>query len=65
MARLLGYLIGETDKLGRDFLAVPLDHLPKLARHLERYQPVPETRALRWGLREPQVTRAHIDLAYW
>jgi hypothetical protein len=65
MARLLGYLIGETDKLGRDFLAVPLDYLPKVAQHLERYGPMPETRALRWGLREPQVTRPHIDLAYW
>ena len=65
MARLIGYLIGETNKLGRDFLAVPLDYLPKVAQQLERYQPIPETRALRWGLREPQVTRPHIDLAYW
>jgi hypothetical protein len=44
---------------------VPLDHLPKLAQQLERYEPIPETRALRWGLREPQVTRPYIDLAYW
>jgi hypothetical protein len=65
MARLLASFIGETDKLGRDFLVVPLQHLPKVAQHLERYEPIAETRALRWGLREPQVTRAHIDLAYW
>ena len=65
MARLIAFLIGETEKLGRDFLAVPLQYLPKVAQHLERYDPVAETRALRWGLREPQVTRAHIDLAYW
>jgi len=65
MARLIAFLIGETDKLDRDFLTIPLQHLPKVVQHLERYDPVAETRALRWGLREPQVTRAHIDLAYW
>ncbi len=65
MAHLLAYLAGETQKLGRDFLGVPLQHLPKVAQHLGGYGPVAETRALRWGLREPQVTRAHIDLAYW
>jgi len=65
MARLLAYLAGETHKLGRDFLGVPLQHLPKVAQHLAPFEPVEETRALRWGLKEPQVTRAHIDLAYW
>jgi hypothetical protein len=65
LAKLLAFFIGETDRLRRDFLVVPLQHLPKVAEHLDRYGPVPETRALRWGLREPQVTRAHIDLAYW
>jgi hypothetical protein len=65
LARLLGFLNGETYKLGRTFTGVPLQHLPKVARQLERYEPLEETRALRWGLREPQVTRAYIDLAYW
>ena len=35
------------------------------AAPLERNEPVPETRALRWGMREPTVTRPYIDLAYW
>ncbi len=65
MARLLSYLIGETERLGRDFLTVPLDPFPAVAELLERYEPVPETRALRWGLREPAITRPHTDLVYW
>ncbi len=65
MGHLLAFLCGETDKLGRNFMGVPLQHLPKVARHLEHLKPIAETRALRWGLKEPQVTRAHIDLAYW
>jgi hypothetical protein len=65
MARLLAFFIGRTAALERDYCVVPLQYLPRVARLLERYQPVPETRALRWGLPEPQVTRAHIDLAYW
>jgi len=65
MARLVGYLIGETNRLGRDFLAVPLDYLPALAQQLARYEPAPETRALRWGLQDYPIERPHIDLAYW
>ena len=58
MARLIAFLIGETASLGRDYLTVPLDWLPALAAQLESFEPVPETRALRWGLREPEITRA-------
>jgi hypothetical protein len=65
MGRLLGYLIGETDRLGRDYLTVPLDHLPRLAELLAPHEPLIDTRALRWGLAEPQVTKPYIDLAYW
>lgn len=65
MARLIGFLISETHRLGRDYLAIPLDQLPALATELEPYGPLPETRALRWGLAEPQITRPHIDLSYW
>jgi ribosomal protein S18 acetylase RimI-like enzyme len=65
MARLLGYLIGETERLGRDFLTVPLDPFPQVAALLEAHEPVPETRALRWGLREPAITKPHTDLVYW
>lgn len=65
MARLLGYLIGETARLGRDYLVAPLQHLPAVAAALERYGPEPETRSLRWGIAEPAVTRPYTDLRYW
>ena len=65
MARLIGHLIGETHALGRDYLTVSLDHLPALAVALEQHEPQPDTRALRWGLREPAVTRPYTDLRYW
>jgi hypothetical protein len=65
MARLIGLLIGETHRLGRDFLTIPLDYAPALARALEPYQPVPETRSLRWGIPGVSISRPYIDLAYW
>lgn len=65
MARLVRYLIGETHRLGRDYLAIPLDYLPALGEQLAAAEPVPETRALRWGIPDPPITRPHIDLAYW
>jgi hypothetical protein len=65
MARLLRFLIGETDRLGRDYLTVPLDQLPKVVDALADLDPVPETRALRWDLSDPPVTRPYTDLAYW
>jgi N-acetylglutamate synthase-like GNAT family acetyltransferase len=65
MARLIAYLVGETQRLGRDFLVAPLEQLPAVAAHLEQFDPVPDTRALRWELPDPPITRAHIDLAYW
>jgi hypothetical protein len=65
MARLLRFLIGETERLKRDYLAVPLDRLPKVAAELSDLEPLPETRALRWDLADPPVTRPYTDLAYW
>jgi GNAT superfamily N-acetyltransferase len=65
MARLLRYLIGETHHLGRDYLTVPLDRLPKVVDALSDLDPVPETRALRWDLDEPKITKPYTDLAYW
>lgn len=65
MAQLIGYLIGETHRLGRNFLLVPLDQFPELAARLEQHEPVPDARALRWDLQEPSMTRPHIDLSYW
>ncbi len=65
MARLLSYLIGRTEALGRTNLVAPLGQLPELAARLEFHELVPETRSLRWGLREPQITRPYVDLVYW
>ena len=64
-ARLIHFLVGETCALGRDHLLVPVDPLPELATRLESLDPVPETRALRWSVPEPAITRPHTDLAYW
>jgi hypothetical protein len=65
MARLIAYLIGETDGLGRDYLLAPLEQLPAVAEYLSSYEPDLETRALRWGMTDPVITRAYLDLAYW
>jgi ribosomal protein S18 acetylase RimI-like enzyme len=65
LSRLLGFLIGETNRLGRDFLTVPLDRFPRVAAMLGHYEPVPEVRALRWGVADPKITRPHTDLVYW
>jgi hypothetical protein len=64
-ARLIGYLAGETDRLGRDYLLVHAEHLPALARKLAPYEPASETRGIRWGIAEPMLTRPYIDFAYW
>ena len=72
MARLIGYLIGVTDGLGRDQLIAPLEFLPSLARQLTSYEPITEKRAFYWqpdkvlkdlGLR--MLARPYTDLAYW
>ncbi len=65
MARLIAYLIGVTHELGRDYLTAPLDQLPAVAAKLERFEPAPETRALRWELQEPAIRRPYTDLVYW
>jgi hypothetical protein len=65
MARLLRYLTGESHKLGRTFLTVPLDPFPKVASLLSDLAPVPEVRALRWGLSDLPLRTPHTDLVYW
>lgn len=65
LALLISFLIGETHRLGRDFLVAPLQQLPAVAAQLEGHEPLPETRALRWELRDPPITKPHIDLSYW
>lgn len=75
MARLIGYFIGETDRLGRDFLVTPLEQFPRVAATLDRFEPVLETRAMGWLLwdenggdvvpPDPQIARPFTDLMYW
>jgi ribosomal protein S18 acetylase RimI-like enzyme len=65
MARLIRYLIGESNRLGRTFLTVPLDPFPRVASLLSDLAPIPEVRALRWGITDPPVRVPHTDLAYW
>jgi hypothetical protein len=65
LARLLRWMIGRTHELGRDYLAISIEHLPKLAAMMEKSRPELDTRALRWGLKEPSITRPNTDLRYW
>ena len=65
MARLLHNFISRAHALGRDHLAVPLDHLPKLATEMESFKPELDTRALRWVIKDPAITRPYTDLRYW
>ena len=65
LARLLRSFIGRAHELGRDNLLVPLDHLPKLAAETESLKPELDTRALRWSIKDPAITRPYTDLRYW
>jgi hypothetical protein len=65
MAAMLRQFIGHAHELGRDYLAAPIDHLPKLAQAMEASRPEPDTRALRWTLKEPAIVRPYTDLRYW
>jgi hypothetical protein len=65
MARLIQFFIGRARDLSRDYLLMPADHLPNLADELARFQPEPDTRALRWTLKDPAITRPYTDLRYW
>lgn len=65
MARLLRSFIGRAHELGRDNLLVPLDHIPELGAELESFKPELDTRALRWSIKDPAITRPYTDLRYW
>jgi hypothetical protein len=72
MARLIGYLIGVTNDLGRQELLAPLEQLPKLAELMSPYEPAIEPRTLAYdgwdeGSIQVSVTvrRPYTDLAYW
>ena len=65
MARLFRYFIGRVHELGRDYLTVSLDNLPKLAESMAEFEPELDTRALRWTLKDPAINRPYTDLRYW
>jgi hypothetical protein len=65
IARLLRGFIGRAHALGRDYLLVPLDHLPKLSVEMESCKPELDNRAMRWVIKDPAITRPYTDLRYW
>lgn len=75
MARLISYLIGESSRLARGYLAAPLQFLPEVAERLEDHGPIPERRGLLWRTfgddfqqmpePDPPMTRPYSDLRYW
>lgn len=65
MVRLMHWMIGRTAELGRDYLAIPIEHLPRLVEAMEKSRPELDTRILRWGLKEPAIRRPYTDLRYW
>jgi GNAT superfamily N-acetyltransferase len=64
MLELVTDLTARTRELGRDFLLVPADQAPELAKRLEPLEPATETRYLRWSA-QPPITRPYTDLRYW
>ena len=71
LARLIEFLIGETDRLGRDRLMAPLQFLPSVAVLLTDREPVKESRPLYWQAVGPakqmglKLDRPYTDLGYW
>jgi hypothetical protein len=75
MARMIAYFIGNTKRLNRDCLLVPLEQLPSVAALLKEFGPIPDTRGLGWLLWDEEserlgrpfveVTRPYTDLSYW
>ncbi len=71
LARLLRYLLGESQRLGRTHLMVWLQHLPAVESLLEELEPGADRRGLQWrtyatpGRPDPPMIRPHIDLRYW
>jgi hypothetical protein len=66
LGALVEKLIGVTHSLGRDYLIVPLEALPRVEALLARNRPVRETRYLQWRAEKPSITAPmHVDLVYW
>ena len=72
LARLIEYLAGATQGLGRERLMAPLEQLPDVLGRLVALVAGSETRSLQWrmseqsgALRELRPARPYTDLAYW
>ena len=65
MERMIHDFIGRARRLGRDYLAAPIEHLPTLAARMEELNPEPDARSLRWGIRDLQIARPYVDMRYW
>ena len=72
MARLLGYLIGVTNGLGRHELLAPIEQLPKLVALMAKYEHAVESRLLAYdnwnegGIDvKVEIKCPYTDLAYW
>lgn len=70
LVRLLAYLGGLTDALGRDRMTAMLEPLPDVLARLDGFQVSTETRSLQFSLdertdRHLPTVRPFLDLAYW
>ena len=72
MARLIAFLLGRTNDLGRGELMAAVEHTPALLERLEPLLPTTEARSLAYDSPrrydidlDVKVTRPYTDLAYW
>jgi hypothetical protein len=69
MAKLIGFFIGETHKLGRTAHVAPLDRLPALAEATAHFAPHTDARTFEWTPYLPETPRViaapYTDLRYW
>ena len=65
MARLLRWMIGQAYELGRDYLRDSDRHSAETCRDDGDIASGAGRPALRWGLKEPLITRPYTDLRYW
>lgn len=72
MGELIGHLLAESAELGRSGLLAPIEQLPAVAAAVAHFRPTVETRQLHVLpftspelSVEAEVTRPHVDLAYW
>lgn len=66
LAELIDHLVGVSGRLGRDYLAAPLETLPEIAALLAHHEVAADTRYLQWRTETPALTAPpHVDLVYW